>query len=86
MKWTATPATPIPALKAESRSAHFPPLRGGEEPQRDQGSPERVRPAATELRLEDQPDPGAGLEGVVGEEPEGRAGGERTSQSHLGTA
>ncbi len=58
----------------------------GRKPQRDQGAPEGVGTTAAELGLEDQADAGAGLEGVVREEPEGRAGGEWASQSHLWAA
>src|SRR5262249_52320136 len=60
--------------------------RRGDQPQRDQERPQRGRPTAPELGLEYEADPGSGLEGVVGEEAERRAGGERSSQSHIGAS
>lgn len=58
---------PRPLAVAERRGEH----------QREVGPPEHERAPATEERLEDQPDPGPRLEGVVGEQAQRRAGGEQ---------
>ncbi len=54
----------------------LPSPRRGDQSERDKPGPEGARAPPAELWLEDEADAGAGLEGVVGEEPEGREGGE----------
>jgi transcription-repair coupling factor (superfamily II helicase) len=56
----------------------------GAEHRREVGAPERDSAAAGEEGLEDESDPGPGLEGVVGEQPEGRADREEASWAHPG--
>ena len=77
------PGDPDAGVEGGDALGDPPAAGGGDQAHRDQERPERRRPAAPELGLEDQADPGPGLERVVGEEPERRAGGEGAAESHL---
>src|SRR5436305_1677391 len=55
--------------------------RGGEH-QWEVGGPHRHRAAPADERLKDEADPGPGLEGVVGEQAQGRSSREKSSYSH----
>src|SRR4051794_39799391 len=87
---------PRPRLEVDGDSGHADPgteggeaprhlalTQGGGEHQREVSAPEGVGAAPAQERLEDEPNPGAGLEGVVGEQAERRAGCGKASESHL---